>query len=104
MTAIVGPPQDRHYDYINSAYREHYPGHPVGARDKHKPRVKDEDGNLPFKGNSEYKTNFGPKTAKVDHVKGKDSAYKPTNQPFDGSTTYKDDFTKKKIPGKTAKQ
>lgn len=99
-----GPPEDRHYDYINSAYREHYPGHPAGSRDKYKPRVKEEDAHLPFGGNTEYRKNFGPKSSKIEGLSKRNDGYRPTNEPFDGSTTYKSDFNKKKLGQKEKKK
>ena len=103
MLAHAVPPEDRHYDYINSAYREHYPGHQVGARDKYKPRVKDEDSNLPFNGGSEYRTNYGPKSSKLEGLYKRHDGYRPTNQPFESATTYKSDFNKKPITNKEKK-
>jgi hypothetical protein len=42
------------YDYINSAYREHYPGQKPQMREKIVPRVKDENKDVAFSSTSEY--------------------------------------------------
>ncbi len=39
-------------------------------RDKYKPRVKDEDSDLPFNGDSEYRTKYGPKFVEVEKPRG----------------------------------
>jgi hypothetical protein len=64
-------------------------------REKIVPRVKNEDKNVPFDGDSEYKNKFTGKSVPRDPIKNKDKIYTPSNQPFDGSTTYKDHYIKK---------
>jgi len=40
------------YDYINSSYREHFPGHKPQMREKIVPRVKDENKSIPLNSTS----------------------------------------------------
>lgn len=83
------------YGDIDSTYKNHYPGHKPHMREKIVPRVKNEDKNVPFDGDSEYKNKFTGKSVVRDPIKNKDKIYTPSNQPFDGSTTYKDHYIKK---------
>lgn len=64
-------------------------------REKLKPRVKDENKDLGFDGESEYKKQFGRKAVSKDPIKIKDRMWTPDNTPFLGSTTYSNHFTKK---------
>lgn len=90
----VAPNLDKHYDYINSKYREDYPGHNCGPLEKHGPKPQ-ERVDLPFYGNTDYKSNFGPKKVPLEKPFNKDKqGYKPTG-PFEGQSTYKSDFLKK---------
>jgi hypothetical protein len=51
----VEAPEYKPYDYINSSYREHYPGQKPQMREKIVPRVKNESKSIPFNASSEYK-------------------------------------------------
>lgn len=64
-------------------------------REKIVPRVKNEDKNLPFEGDSEYKNKFTGKVGDREPIKNKDKIYTPSNQPFEGDTTYKSSYIKK---------
>ena len=72
-------------------------------REKLKPRVKNQDRNIPFDGSSEYKNKFPAKKVDKDPIKNKDKIYTPDHTPFDGSTTYNNSYPKK-VPHKVVKK
>ncbi len=84
------------YGYINSSYREDYPGHKPEMRQKIVPRVKNEEKNVPFIGESWYKSTYKPVSATKDKLRNKDKEFNPCQQPFSSSTTYKSDFFPKR--------
>ena len=55
MFLYLEAPEYRPYDYINSKYREDYPGNKPQMREKIVPRVKNESKLIPFDSSSEYK-------------------------------------------------
>ena len=83
------------YGRISSAYQSQYPGHKPTMREKLKPRVKDENKDIGFDADSEYKKQFGRKAVSKDPIKIKDRIWTPDNTPFMGSTSYGSHFPKK---------
>lgn len=84
------------YGYINSSYRENFPGHKPEMRAKIVPRVKDEQRNVPFEGESWTKSTYQAKSVVKDRLRNKDKEFNPDMQPFMGYTTYKSDFFPKR--------
>jgi hypothetical protein len=64
-------------------------------REKLAPRVKGDDHNIPFNGESEYKDKYPKKSVPRDPVKIKDKIYTPSNEPFLGESTYTASYPKK---------
>ena len=64
-------------------------------REKLKPRVKDENRDIPFDSESEYRSKFPRKAVSRDSIRIKDRIWTPDMTQFMGSTTYGNSFPKK---------